>query len=57
MTADPDQDDSSALSRTLWLLMSDLVLDQGRRRELSEALSTDELEALRPILERIGAPG
>jgi DNA-binding MarR family transcriptional regulator len=42
MTADPNKDDSrreaSALSREIWLQMSDLVLDQGRRRKVSEAL-------------------
>jgi DNA-binding MarR family transcriptional regulator len=34
MAADPDKDES----REIWLLMSDLVLDQTRRREVSEAL-------------------
>jgi DNA-binding MarR family transcriptional regulator len=30
--------DASAISREVWLLMSDLVLDHQRRREVSEAL-------------------
>jgi DNA-binding MarR family transcriptional regulator len=34
MNADPSKDES----REIWLLMSDLVLDQGRRRKVSEAL-------------------
>lgn len=38
MTADRNKDGSAALERELWLLMSDLVLDQGRRREVAEAL-------------------
>ena len=54
MTADPDQDDSSALSRKLWLLMSDLVLDQGRRREVSDALgmSFGRTRAIRRVARR-----
>jgi DNA-binding MarR family transcriptional regulator len=31
-------DDDAALAREVWLLMSDLVLDHTRRREVSEAL-------------------
>lgn len=33
-----DRDAASATSREVWLLMSDLVLDHERRREVSEAL-------------------
>jgi DNA-binding MarR family transcriptional regulator len=32
--------DRSAMSREVWLLMSDLVLDHQRRREVSEAVGT-----------------
>jgi DNA-binding MarR family transcriptional regulator len=35
MSADPD---TAARAREVWLLMSDLVLDHERRREVSEAL-------------------
>jgi DNA-binding MarR family transcriptional regulator len=43
MTARPAEDPSdreaaSVASREVWLLMSDLVLDNARRREVSEAL-------------------
>jgi DNA-binding MarR family transcriptional regulator len=43
MTARPAEDPSdreaaSVTSREVWLLMSDLVLDNARRREVSEAL-------------------
>jgi DNA-binding MarR family transcriptional regulator len=34
----PDRDAASATSREVWLLMSDLVLDNERRREVSDAL-------------------
>ena len=34
----PHRDAAPATSREVWLLMSDLVLDHGRRREVSEAL-------------------
>jgi DNA-binding MarR family transcriptional regulator len=33
-----DRDAASATAREVWLLMSDLVLDNERRREVSEAL-------------------
>ena len=34
----PHRDAASVTSREVWLLISDLVLDNGRRREVSEAL-------------------
>jgi DNA-binding MarR family transcriptional regulator len=34
----PDRDAASVTSREVWLLMSDLVLDNQRRREVAEAL-------------------
>src|SRR5215207_2631487 len=37
MSANPP-DESSAIAREAWRLMSDLVLDSGRRRQVSEAL-------------------
>ena len=33
-----DRNNRAAISREVWLLMSDLVLDQGRRREVSDTL-------------------
>jgi DNA-binding MarR family transcriptional regulator len=33
-----NRDDASVISREVWLLISDLVLDNQRRREVSEAL-------------------
>jgi DNA-binding MarR family transcriptional regulator len=35
---DSDRDAAAAISREVWLLMSDLVLDHERRREVAEAL-------------------
>jgi DNA-binding MarR family transcriptional regulator len=59
MKADPSKDDSrhddpSAASRETWLLMSDLVLDQGRRRQVSEALgmSFGRTRAIRRVTHR-----
>jgi DNA-binding MarR family transcriptional regulator len=59
MKADPSKDDSrqgdpSAVSRETWLLMSDLVLDQGRRRTVSEALgmSFGRTRAIRRVAHR-----
>lgn len=59
MNADPSKDDSrrddsSALSREIWLQMSDLVLDQGRRRKVSEALgmSFGRTRAIRRVARR-----
>ncbi len=54
MNADPRKDDSAALPRELWLLMSDLVLDQGRRREVAEALgmSFGRTRAIRRVARR-----
>jgi DNA-binding MarR family transcriptional regulator len=37
MSANPSGD-SSALAREVWMLMSNLVLDNGRRRQVSKAL-------------------
>ena len=37
-SAAEDQDAASATSREVWLLMSDLVLDNQRRREVAEAV-------------------
>jgi DNA-binding MarR family transcriptional regulator len=34
----PHNDAASATAREVWLIISDLVLDHGRRREVSEAL-------------------
>jgi DNA-binding MarR family transcriptional regulator len=47
MNADPSKDES----REIWLLMSDLVLDQGRRRKVSEALgmSFGRIRAIRRV--------
>ena len=53
MTADDDA------SREAWLLMSDLVLDHGRRREVSEALgmSFARTRAIRRLAQRPMAMG
>ena len=50
MNAEPSQDES----REIWLLMSDLVLDQTRRREVSEALgmSFGRTRAIRRVARR-----
>jgi DNA-binding MarR family transcriptional regulator len=47
----PAQDPAPALSREVWVLMSDLVLDGVRRREVSEAtgLSFARSRALRRV--------
>jgi DNA-binding MarR family transcriptional regulator len=52
MDAPPSED--PALSREVWLLMSDLVLDHQRRREVSEALgiSFGRSRALRRLARR-----
>jgi DNA-binding MarR family transcriptional regulator len=44
-------DDGSAVSREVWMLMSDLVLDHGRRRQVAEALgmSFSRTRALRRL--------
>jgi DNA-binding MarR family transcriptional regulator len=34
----PSPDDVPAVAREIWLIMSDLVLDNGRRRDVTEAL-------------------
>jgi DNA-binding MarR family transcriptional regulator len=53
MSANPS-DDSSAIAREAWTLMSDLVLDNGRRRQVSKALgmSFSRTRALRRIAQR-----
>src|SRR6478609_3796733 len=38
MSAPPGEDPAAATAREVWLLMSDLVLDNERRREVAEAL-------------------
>jgi DNA-binding MarR family transcriptional regulator len=38
MTASPAEDAAGAISAEVWLLMSDLVLDHQRRREVTDAL-------------------
>jgi DNA-binding MarR family transcriptional regulator len=45
---------ADAVSREVWMLMSDLVLDQNRRREVSEALgmSFSRTRALRRLAHR-----
>jgi DNA-binding MarR family transcriptional regulator len=50
MAANPRKDES----REIWLLMSDLVLDQGRRRQVSEALgmSFGRTRAIRRVARR-----
>jgi DNA-binding MarR family transcriptional regulator len=50
MKTDPSKDDP----REIWLLMSDLVLDQGRRRQVSEALgmSFGRTRAIRRVAHR-----
>ena len=47
-------DDAVAISREVWLLMSDLVLDHGRRREVIETLgmSFGRTRALRRLARR-----
>jgi DNA-binding MarR family transcriptional regulator len=47
----PHRDDASVTSREVWLLISDLVLDNDRRREVSEALgiSFGRARALRRV--------
>jgi len=47
-------DDAAALSREVWLLMSELVLDNQRRREVSDALgmSFGRSRALRRLVRR-----
>lgn len=49
-----DRDAASATSREVWLLISDLVLDNDRRREVSEALgiSFGRARALRRLARR-----
>jgi DNA-binding MarR family transcriptional regulator len=49
-----DRDAASATSREVWLLMSDLVLDNDRRREVAEALgiSFGRARALRRLARR-----
>jgi DNA-binding MarR family transcriptional regulator len=51
--------DGDAISREVWLLMSDLVLDHGRRREVSEALgmSFARTRALRRLARRAMSMG
>ena len=51
--------DGSSSSREVWLLMSDLVLENGRRREVSEALgmSFGRARALRRLARRPLAMG
>ena len=34
---DSPQDDAAAIAREVWMIISDLVTDQGRRREVTEA--------------------
>jgi DNA-binding MarR family transcriptional regulator len=50
----PPRDDASVTSREVWLLISDLVLDNDRRREVSEALgiSFGRARALRRLAHR-----
>ncbi|MEA2303607.1 MAG: hypothetical protein QOH43_887 [Solirubrobacteraceae bacterium] len=50
----PHRDDASVTSREVWLLISDLVLDNDRRREVSEALgiSFGRARALRRVARR-----
>jgi len=38
MSAPPGEDPAAATAREVWLLMSDLVLDNERRREVADAL-------------------
>src|SRR6476661_5521142 len=38
MSVPPGEDPAAATAREVWLLMSDLVLDNERRREVSDAL-------------------
>jgi len=38
MSAPPGEDTAAATAREVWLLMSDLVLDNERRREVADAL-------------------
>jgi DNA-binding MarR family transcriptional regulator len=47
-------DDIPAVSREAWMLMSDLVLDNGRRRQVSDALglSFSRTRALRRLARR-----
>jgi DNA-binding MarR family transcriptional regulator len=54
MNARPAEDASDAIAREVWLLMSDFVLDNGRRREVSEALgmSFGRTRAIRRLARR-----
>src|SRR5215207_3476891 len=58
MSANPP-DESSAIAREAWRLMSDLVLDSGRRRQVSEALgmSFGRVRAIRRIARRSTSMG
>lgn len=59
MGAQPPQDDPAATSHEVWLLMSDLVLDHARRREVAEAvgISFGTTRALRRVARRPLAMG
>ncbi|HXD53169.1 MAG TPA: MarR family transcriptional regulator [Solirubrobacteraceae bacterium] len=54
MGADPPKDEAEAITREAWLLLSDLVLDNTRRREVADALgiSFGSTRALRRIARR-----
>lgn len=59
MGAQSPQDDPAATSHEVWLLMSDLVLDHARRREVAEAvgISFGTTRALRRVARRPLAMG
>jgi DNA-binding MarR family transcriptional regulator len=54
MTAPPAEDAAGAISAEVWLLMSDLVLDHQRRREVTDAvgLPFGRTRALRRLARR-----
>ena len=59
MGPDSHKDEASAITREVWLLMSDLVLDNARRKEVADALgmSFGSTRALRRIARRPMAMG
>jgi DNA-binding MarR family transcriptional regulator len=52
--AEPTPDSASAIAREAWTIMSDLVLDHERRREVSDALglSFARIRAVRRVAKR-----
>jgi DNA-binding MarR family transcriptional regulator len=59
MGADSEKDEASGITREVWLLMSDLVLDNARRKEVADAvgISFGSTRALRRIARRPMAMG